>query len=71
MKMHPLPDEIDWPWKFVHGQCVSKVKGYLFPGVVVARFLNLQGLERYVVECTAPDVKGILHVYNPEDLRAE
>lgn len=26
------------------------------------------GMTRYVVECTAPDVEGMLHIYSGKDL---
>jgi hypothetical protein len=55
---------------FARGDRVRKVKGYKFPGVVVAAFTTLEGHWRYVVQCTAEDTAGILHIYNGEQLKA-
>jgi hypothetical protein len=55
---------------FAQGDRVRKVKGYKFPGVVVAAFANLRGDWRYVVECTVDEVAGMLHIYNGEQLEA-
>jgi len=60
-----LPDQ-----DFAVGERVEKVEGYLYPGIVVAAFKNLSGKWRYVVECTVPETKGILHIYNAKQLRA-
>ena len=51
------------------GAKVVKTKGYAWPGVVVSVFCNLKGQTRYVVECTAPEVAGALHIFNREQLR--
>jgi len=56
---------------FCVGDRVRKVKGYAFPGVVVARFKNLKGMTRYVVECDEPAVSGILHIYSQKDLKRD
>lgn len=53
------------------GDKVRKVKGYRWPGVVVAKFETLSGKLRYVVECTVPEVTGALHIYSPEQLEIE
>lgn len=50
------------------GDRVQKVKGYKWPGVVVAVFRTLSQRERFVVECTVPEVAGALHIYNREQL---
>jgi hypothetical protein len=50
------------------GDKVRKVKGYEWPGVIVSCFETLDGKPRYVVECTVPEVKGALHIYNSEQL---
>jgi hypothetical protein len=50
------------------GDKVRKVKGYEWPGIVVSVFQNLKGQDRYVVECTVPEVAGALHIYNREQL---
>lgn len=50
------------------GDKVQRIKGYTWPGVVVAVFNNLKGDTRIVVECTVPEVAGALHIYNPEQL---
>lgn len=51
------------------GDRVYKTKGYKWPGVVVAKFNTLSGQERYVVECTVPEVSGALHIYNRDQLQ--
>ena len=56
--------------KFHVGQRVRKVRGYQWPGVVVAAFDNLDGDARYVVECTVDEVAGALHIYNADQLEA-
>lgn len=50
------------------GDKVEKVSGYLWPGIVVAVFDTLAGKQRFVVECTVPEVKGALHIYSREQL---
>ena len=50
------------------GDTVFKLKGYKFPGVVVAKFKTTKGHIRYVVECTVPECAGMLHVYRGDDL---
>ncbi len=50
------------------GDKVYKASGYLYPGVIVAEFKTTKGLTRYVVECTAPDCAGMLHIFNEEQL---
>ena len=50
------------------GDRVQKVRGYKWPGEVVAVFQNLAGQTRIVVECTVPEVAGALHIYNPDQL---
>lgn len=50
------------------GDQVEKVKGYRWPGVVVAIFETTAGKLRYVVECTVPEVAGALHIYSPEQI---
>lgn len=56
---------------FQIGDPVRKVKGYRWPGVVVAVFQTLEGQTRIVVECTVPEVAGALHIFNPEQLEAD
>lgn len=51
------------------GDRVQKVSGYRWPGIIVSRFCTLGGKWRFVVECTAPDVAGALHIYNREQLQ--
>lgn len=53
---------------FQVGDKVQKSKGYLWPGVVVAVFDTLSGARRVVVECTAKEVAGALHIYSEEQL---
>ena len=51
--------------EFRVGNKVKKVGGdYTFEGIVVAAFLKLSGVSRYVVE----DDRGILHVYSGKNL---
>lgn len=50
------------------GDRVQKLRGYKWPGIVVAVFTNLAGQPRIVVECTVPEVAGALHIYNPEQV---
>ena len=50
------------------GEKVEKVKGYRWPGVVVAIFETTKGKLRYVVECTVPEVSGALHIYAPDQI---
>jgi len=57
---------------FREGDTVDKVRGYKFPGVVVAPFRTLGGEDRYVVEMV--DVyqgrpTGLLHIFAPEQLQ--
>ena len=52
------------------GDKVEKVSGYRFPGVIVAKFNKLDGeTERFVVECTATSVCGMLHIFNGKQLK--
>lgn len=50
------------------GKKVRKKTGYEWPGVVVSVFYTLEGKKRLVVECTTPEVKGALNIYNEEQL---
>lgn len=50
------------------GDNVKKVKGYSYPGKVVAVFDTLAGETRYVVEATGEEYKGMLHIFNGEQL---
>ena len=47
---------------------VQKKTGYAYPGVIVAVFNKLNGEIRYVVECTIPEVEGMLHIFSEKDL---
>lgn len=51
------------------GDRVEKLKGYRWPGVVRSVFKTEAGEERIVVECTVHEVRGALHIYNPEQVR--
>ncbi len=53
---------------FKVGDHVMKVKGYPWPGIVVAVFHNMAGQTRVVVECTVVEVSGALHIFNPDQL---
>ena len=71
LKEYMLPFNYRHPGQaFAKGDRVRKVKGYKFPGVVVAAFTTLEGNWRYVVQCTADEVAGMLHIYNGEQLEA-
>lgn len=50
------------------GSKVQKRRGYKFPGVVVADFVNYKGERRLVVEARHPDIIGCLHIYSPDQL---
>jgi hypothetical protein len=50
------------------GDRVQKKRGYKWPGVIVAKFETLSGEVRVVVECTAPDAAGALHIFNLDQL---
>lgn len=63
-----LPSE---PPKFSHGDRVKKVKGYKFPGIVVSVFRTMKYEERYVVEATGDEYKGILHIFNADQLELQ
>jgi hypothetical protein len=54
--------------KFQMGESVEKISGYKWPGIVVAIFVTLKGDQRYVVECTVPEVAGALHIYSEGQL---
>jgi hypothetical protein len=54
---------------FYIGENVRKKEGYLWPGSVVSVFLTLKMEWRIVVECTAPEVRGALHIFNPDQLK--
>jgi hypothetical protein len=55
--------------EFVTGDPVKKMDGYKYPGVVVAAFQTTRGHWRYVVECTTPSVRGMLHIFSGKQLR--
>lgn len=52
------------------GTPVTKVLGYPFPGTVVSAFHTLSGQERFVVEATGEAYRGMLHIFNGDQLRA-
>lgn len=47
---------------------MQKIRGYKWPGVIVAEFNTLAGERRFVVECTVEEVAGALHIFAPEQL---
>ena len=52
------------------GDSVEKVRGYRYPGVVVAKFNKLDSTEeRLVVECTTPATAGMLHIFREDQLK--
>lgn len=56
------------PSAYAVGTKVCKTSGYPFPGEVVAVFATRTGKTRYVVECTAPQVEGCLHIFNGDQI---
>lgn len=54
--------------EFHQGDQVEKRAGYKFPGIVVSVLRTLAGETRLVVECTVPDIKGMLHIFSPEQM---
>lgn len=48
---------------------VEKVKGYRFPGVVIAEFKTRKGKDRVVVEGVGDGNDECLHIFSPNDLR--
>lgn len=54
---------------FKPGDRVEKIKGYKWPGVVLASFSTTRNEHRLVVECLVPEVAGALHIYAPEQLK--
>ena len=53
---------------FEIGDHVEKVHGYQWPGEIRAIFTNRKGLTRVVVECTALEVSGALHIFNLDQI---
>ena len=52
------------------GDRVEKVSGYKYPGIIVAKFNKIDsGEERFVVECTASVVSGMLHIFREGQLK--
>ncbi len=51
------------------GDIVEKRQGYSFPGVVDCVFTTLRGETRVVVEATGPGYRGMLHIFNPDQLK--
>ena len=52
------------------GDRVEKVSGYKYPGIIVAKFNKIDsGEERFVVECTASIVSGMLHIFREGQLQ--
>lgn len=60
--------EVTFQNQVMVGMRVQKVKGYRWPGVVVADFYTLSRQRRIVVECTVPEIAGALHIYNTEQV---
>ena len=52
------------------GDRVEKVSGYKYPGIIVAKFNKIDSTEeRFVVECTASVVSGMLHIFRENQLK--
>jgi hypothetical protein len=47
---------------------VKKRNGYSFPGLIVSVFRTTSGETRYVVEATGEEYKGMLHIFNGDQL---
>jgi hypothetical protein len=66
MSVFPLPlDDPEAPIP-VRGDLVETVRGYPFPGVVLAEFQTTAGCVRVVVEARVPpgaSFSGLLHIY--------
>lgn len=58
------------PFNFQIGDQVRKTYGYNFPGEIRAAFLTHHGDRRYVVEATGTDYRGMLHIFNEQQLAA-
>lgn len=54
--------------KFKVGDRVFKPKGYAYEGTIVSVFCNLAGETRIVAELTTANGKGMLHIFNEEQL---
>lgn len=52
------------------GLRVEKIMGYAFPGVIRSVFRTGAGRTRCVVECEVPGCEGMLHIFNPDQLRS-
>lgn len=50
------------------GDRVIKAEGQEYSGKVVSIFENLDGKQRVVVECEVPEVRGLLHIYRPDQM---
>lgn len=59
----------EYLYSFGIGDRVQKRTGYPFPGIVVAVFETTRREVRYVIECTAPDVEGCLHIFSAWQLK--
>jgi hypothetical protein len=51
------------------GDKVERIAGHRWPGEVVMAGYTLAGAYRVVVESTAPEVAGALHICSPDQLR--
>jgi hypothetical protein len=63
---HAMPRE-DIAHHLLH-QKVQKIKGYKYPGIIVAIFETLDGKIRYVIEADHPDFRGMLHIFSDNDI---
>lgn len=72
-KHGPLPEHmppgVDIP-RLPVGTQVTKASGYPYPGEVRSAFTTIEGNERFVVEATGPDYRGMLHIFNGDQLAA-
>ena len=50
------------------GDKIKKITGYVFVGIIVSIFKNLSGEIRIVAELTTENGKGMLHIFNENQL---
>ena len=64
-----MTEEVQMPQEFKRGDCVAKVSGYSFDGVVDSVFTTRNGQTRVVVEMVGRNGNGMLRIFNPEQLK--
>jgi hypothetical protein len=58
------------PNKYNIGDKVQKITGYKYPGIIVAIFFTTRKELRYVVEADHEDFRGMLHIFNQNQLES-